>query len=78
MTRGDEVVAWADEGTKDVLDDLLLDHDIEVPLNLGEVMAAIRAAYAWGYVEALKEPEPSTIREAMERETILSLLAGFS
>ena len=74
MTRADEVVAWADAGASEVLVDLT--ENREVPYVEAEVWASIRAAFTCGYIDALTEPNPVSLAEAMSRTTILELLAG--
>lgn len=64
--------AWADFATQTIWRELRTDEP--PPPDLSEIASAIRAAYARGYVDALADAEPLTIREAMERDLILSTL----
>jgi hypothetical protein len=66
------VEAWADHATQSIWRELRT--DVPQPMTQAEVASAIRAAYARGYCDALADEEPLTIREAMERELILSTL----
>ena len=66
------VEAWADHATQTIWRELRT--DVPQPMTQAEVASAIRAAYARGYCDALSEPDPLTIREAMERDLILSTL----
>ena len=74
MTPGDEAVTWADAGCAQVFAQLKPDDDL--PFTEHEVMCAVRTAYSQGYMDALTEPQPCTVAEAMSRATILELLAG--
>lgn len=66
------VEAWADFATQAIWRELRT--DVPQPLTEAEVASAIRAAYSRGYVDALSDDPPLTIREAMERDLILSTL----
>lgn len=67
-----ECEAWADHQTQHIWRDMRTDSG--KPLTAEEVACAMRAAYAQGYMDALSEAEPVTIREAMSRSAILDTL----
>lgn len=66
---------WAEAGLDELWDDLQRE---KFPMPRDEVGIWLRAAYGRGYTDALSEPEPAIITEALEHSTILQVLVPIS